>query len=191
MSDASRAASGRHGSTDRARGPGAFVRRHGLIGSETTSIHVTSPLATTPAHDNHVPADLDARLTGLLENLVARRDVHHANLAIASGTGERRWSAASGPTETDDPPLRPDTPFFIASVTKRFIITLVLQARERGELALAAPIDGYLPAEEIAGLHVLGGIDRTSEITVRHLAKGGGWQESEQAPGDGGGRSCP
>ncbi|PZG22277.1 serine hydrolase domain-containing protein [Nonomuraea aridisoli] len=128
---------------------------------------MTSPLATTRAHDNHVPADVDARLTGLLENLVARRGIHHANVAVTSGDGKHRWSAASGPA---DHPLRPDTPFFIASVTKRFIITLVLQAHERGELSLDAPITRYLPAETSTGLHVLGGIDRTSAITVRHLA---------------------
>ncbi|MDP9847907.1 serine hydrolase domain-containing protein [Streptosporangium lutulentum] len=138
--------------------------------TETGNIHETSRLATTLAHDNHVPDDVDVRLTGLLENLVARRDVHHANLAVASGDGKRRWSAASGPAGSDDHQPRPDTPFFIASVTKRFIITLVLQAHERGELELAAPIGAYLPAETIAGLHVLGGIDRTSAITVRHLA---------------------
>ena len=131
---------------------------------------MTSPPATSPAHDNHVPADVDARLTALLEHLVARRGMHHAILAITSGDGQQRWSAASAPGDAADHPLRPDTPFFIASVTKRFIITLVLQAHERGELELAAPISNYLPAETIAGLHVLGGIDRTSAITVRHLA---------------------
>ncbi|MGW3784528.1 serine hydrolase domain-containing protein [Micromonospora chokoriensis] len=127
-------------------------------------------MTLTPARDNQVPADVDARLTGLLEKLVARRDVHHATIAVASGNGELRWSAAAGPTDTGDPPPHPGTPFFIASVTKRFIITLVLQAYERGELELDAPIDSYLPAETVAGLHVLGTVDRTSAITVRHLA---------------------
>src|SRR5690606_25098216 len=96
-----------------------------------------------------------------------RRGIHHADIALASGDGARRWSAAAGPA---DHPPKPGTPFFIASVTKRFIITLVLQAHERGELDLAAPIGRYLPAETTTGLHVLGGIDRTPAITVRHLA---------------------
>ncbi|MGC4813447.1 serine hydrolase domain-containing protein [Micromonospora sp. DT228] len=129
-----------------------------------------SPLTTITAHDNHVPAGVDARLRGLLENLVAQRVVHHANLAVASGDGKLRWSAARGPVGAHDQPVRPDTPFFIASVTKRFIVALVLQAHERGELDLSVPIDSYLPAETTTGLHVLRGIDRTSAITVRHLA---------------------
>jgi CubicO group peptidase (beta-lactamase class C family) len=105
-------------------------------------------------------------MTGLLERLVARRGIHHANLAVMSGDGKRRWSAAAG---LDRPP-RPETPFFIASITKRFIITLVLQAQERGELGLDVPITAYLPAETTTGLHVLDGEDLTSAITVRHLA---------------------
>ncbi|MFI6518190.1 serine hydrolase domain-containing protein [Spirillospora sp. NPDC050679] len=129
---------------------------------------MTPPLATTHADGNRVPAELDARLTGLLERLVSQRGVHYANVALTSGDGQRRWAAASGPAA--DAPPTPDTPFFIASITKRFIITLVLQAHERGELSLDAPITGYLPAETSTGLHVLKGVDRTSAITVRHLA---------------------
>ncbi|MGI5171572.1 serine hydrolase domain-containing protein [Spirillospora sp. CA-253888] len=129
---------------------------------------MTSPLATTHADGNRVPAELDARLTDLLEKLVSQRGVHHANVALASGDGDLRWAAASGPDAVPRP--TPDTPFFVASITKRFIITLVLQAHERGELSLDAPITGCLPAETTAGLHVLKGVDRTSAITVRHLA---------------------
>lgn len=131
---------------------------------------MTSPLAATRAHDNHVPEDVDARLTEVLENFAAQRGIHHANVALANGDGKQHWSAAAGPAGADGRPPRPDAPFFIASVTKRFIITLVLQAYERGELDLDAPIGDYLPAETITGLHVLRGTDRTAAITVRHLA---------------------
>ncbi|MEV0643666.1 serine hydrolase domain-containing protein [Phytomonospora sp. NPDC050363] len=119
------------------------------------------------APDNHVPAEVGARLTGLLRRLVERRGVHHANVAVVSGDGKSRWSAAAGPA---DQGTRTDTPFFVASITKRFVITLVLQAHERGDLDLDAPVGDYLPAETIAGLHVHEGVDRTPAITLRHLA---------------------
>lgn len=125
---------------------------------------------TTHAGDNHVPTDVDARLTALLEKVAARRSIHHVNMAVASGDGERRWAAAAAPADTDGAPVRPDTPFFVASITKRFIITLVLQVMERGELDLDASVTAYLPAEVTDGLHVRRGVDRTAEITVRHLA---------------------
>lgn len=126
----------------------------------------TAP-AVVKAPDNRVPTNTDARLTKLVENLVARRGVHHATVIIASDDGEQQWSAAAGAA---DYAPQPDTPFFIASITKRFIITLVLQAYERGELDLSAPILHYLPAETITGLHIFRGTDWTPKITVRHLA---------------------
>ncbi|MER6666717.1 serine hydrolase domain-containing protein [Amycolatopsis japonica] len=127
---------------------------------------MTPPLTTTPAPDNTVSPDVDTRLTRLMENLVTRRRLHHAIAAIETGDRKLRWSAACSTAES--PHSR--SPFFVASITKRFIITLVLQAHERGELELSAPITGYLPKESIAGLHVLRGVDRTSTITVHHLA---------------------
>lgn len=122
-----------------------------------------SSLTTIPSPDNHVPAELDARMKRLLERFVARGDVHHACVAV-TGRG-RHWAASRGP---DDLGSRPETPFFVASVTKRFIVTLVLQAHERGELDLDAPLIVHLP--EATGIHVLDGVDHTPAITLRHLA---------------------
>lgn len=131
---------------------------------------MTASTITIHADDNRVDHDTDARLTSVLEKLVARRSIHHANIAVIAGDGARRWSAAAGPTDPDGDSLRPDTPFFVASITKRFIVTLVLQCHERAELDLDASITAYLPGEVTTGLHVRTGIDRTPAITVRHLA---------------------
>ncbi|MBW9213686.1 beta-lactamase family protein [Mumia sp. zg.B53] len=128
-----------------------------------------APTPTTAAGpDNRVPAELDRRLVRLLETFVVRRDLHHARVAIATDEGQH-WSAAIGPAGPSDLRSQPETPFFTASITKRFIVTLVLQAYERGELDVDAPITAYLPTETTAGLHVLDGVDRTAAITVRHL----------------------
>ena len=127
-------------------------------------------MTTITARDNHVSADVDAALTARLEKVVARRGIHHANLAVVSGDGTRHWAGAAGAAGPDGTPLTPDTPFFIASVTKRFIITLVLQAHERGELHLDDPVTRHLPAEVTDGLHVHRGTDHTAAITLRHLA---------------------
>ena len=114
-----------------------------------------------------VATEVDARLTALLDRLV-RRGIHHANLAVMSGDG-RRWAGAAGPADAEGQALNPDTPFFIASVTKRFIATLVLQAHERGELRLDDPITAHLPPELTDGLHVHRDVDHTPAITVHHL----------------------
>ncbi len=124
---------------------------------------------TIPSPDNRGEAATDGRLTALLDRTVARRGIHHAMFAVASGDGLRRWSGAAGAADASGAPLQPDTPFFIASVTKRFIATLVLQAAERGELDLDDKVVAHLPAEVTDGLHVLKGVDHTSAITIRHL----------------------
>jgi CubicO group peptidase (beta-lactamase class C family) len=128
-------------------------------------MHPPAPVRTT---DDRVPDHVAARLSRVLERFAARRRLHHADVALTSGAGTR-WSATVGPAGGGGP-RRPGAPFFVASVTKRFVVTLVLQAHERGELDLAAPIVRYLPRETTRGLHVLRGVDRTPEITVRHLA---------------------
>ncbi|EOM77615.1 class A beta-lactamase-related serine hydrolase [Rhodococcus rhodnii] len=133
----------------------------------TTSIRTRPTIHISPG--NAVSDDVDARLTDLVTRLSTQRTLHHVVLAVASADDRRHWSGGAGPAGTEPPPS-PETPFFIASVTKRFIVTLLLQAHERGELHLDAPAVTYLPSSVTAGLHVRGGVDRTSSITVRHLA---------------------
>jgi D-alanyl-D-alanine carboxypeptidase len=118
----------------------------------------------------NVSTDVEERLARLLDKVVTGRGVQHASIAIASGDGRRYWAGAAGPADRHGTPLRPDTPFFVASITKRFIVTLVLQCHERGELHLDDPISRWLPGPVLDGLHVLGGVDHTGAITVRHLA---------------------
>ena len=125
--------------------------------------------ATIPSPANRVDADVDGRLAALLDRTVSRRGIHHAIVAVAAGDGTRRWSGVAGAADAAGARLRPDTPFFVASVTKRFIATLVLQASERGELGLDDPIVDHLPRDVTDGLHVLEGVDHTPAITIRHL----------------------
>jgi D-alanyl-D-alanine carboxypeptidase len=112
--------------------------------------------------------EVGERLQTLVDRTVSKRRIAHAVLGAAAGDGSACWIAATGNAWPGEP-MRPDTPFFIASVTKRFIATLVLQAHERGELNLDDPITAHLAAELIDGLHVHKGTDHTPAITVAHL----------------------
>ncbi|GGH44389.1 serine hydrolase domain-containing protein [Microbacterium album] len=117
-----------------------------------------------------VPERVHAQLRNLVEGLASRRRLHHVNLAVASADGGAHWAGAAGPERGTGPAVDPEAPFFIASITKRFIAALVLQAHERGELDLDASVSACLPASVTTGLHVRGGVDRTPQITIRHLA---------------------
>lgn len=63
------------------------------------------------------------------------------------------------PTE-NSPPVTPDTPFLIASVTKPFVSLALMQLVERGQVALSDPVKRYLP--EFSG-------DYRDNVQVRHL----------------------
>lgn len=131
---------------------------------------MSPPRRTFTAPGNRVAGAVDARMTSFVQRLGARPGLHHVSLAMTSADGRYHWAGGSGPAGAGEPEVRPEAPFFIASVTKRFIITLVLQAHERDELDLATPITGYLPSSITTGLHLSDGVDRTPSITVRHLA---------------------
>jgi D-alanyl-D-alanine carboxypeptidase len=125
----------------------------------------TDPRPTTLAADPR----RTARLDDVLRRLVARRNVAHAVAGLASVDGAFRWRGAAGPARPDGTPMRPETPYFVASVTKLFIATTVLQLAEQGRLELDASITRYLPPEVTGSLHRRDGIDRTADITIRHL----------------------
>jgi CubicO group peptidase (beta-lactamase class C family) len=104
--------------------------------------------------------------TPLLEDAVARmarsRAVHGAILCVESGDGSLAWRGAAGN-------LQADQRYFIASVTKMYVTVVVLRLRQEGRIDLDDPIGRHLPADLIRGLHVMDGVDRTAEITVRQL----------------------
>lgn len=59
-------------------------------------------------------------------------------------------------------PLQPDALFHLASVTKLFVATALMQLRERGQLDLDAPVLRYLPYFKLNDA-------RVPEITIRQL----------------------
>ena len=123
------------------------------------------------AQAGHTVNDADVvvqRLQVLVDRTVRKRRIAHAVLGVAERDGAAQWIVAAGDARPGVP-MRPDTPFFVASITKRFIATLVLQAHERGELSLDDPMTALLPGALTEGLHVLEGVDHTPSITVHHL----------------------
>lgn len=114
------------------------------------------------------PDRLGQRLDQLLHRLAARKRVPHAVVGVERGDGFR-WAGAVGNGWPGGPPMQADTPFFIASVTKLYIAAVVMKLHEGGQVRLGYPISGFLPTELTTGLHRLGGVDRTGEITIRHL----------------------
>lgn len=90
-------------------------------------------------------------------------------MAVESGDGTLRWAGAAGEARPDGTPMRVDTPFFIASIDKLLNGSIVMKLQEDSRLDLDASISTYLPSRVVDGLHRLGGVDWSSQVTVRHL----------------------
>lgn len=115
------------------------------------------------------PDEAAERLQRLVERMAAKPKLGHVIVGVERGDGSFRWSGAAGIANADGAPMTPETPFFIASVTKLYIATLLLQLYEEGKVDLEAPISAYLGAERVAGLHRIGDVDHTADVTVFHL----------------------
>jgi CubicO group peptidase (beta-lactamase class C family) len=73
--------------------------------------------------------------------------------------GESRWFASSGTADTSGTPITETTRFRIASITKPIVAALVLDAVDRGEVALEDVVGDLLP----------GTVREDPPITVRQL----------------------
>lgn len=120
-------------------------------------------------HADRVPDAIGERLQALLDGLVGRKGIHHAILAVERGDGSFRWVGAAGFADPNGRPMQPDTPYWLASVTKLYIAAAVLKLHERGRIELDEPISTYLPHSLIEGIHRVDGVDRTHEIKVLNL----------------------
>lgn len=119
--------------------------------------------------DHPAPDARTARLDAVMARLLSRRRTAHAVAGVSTLDGSFRWRGAGGDARPDGTPMRPQTPFFAASITKLFIATTVLQLVEEGRFTLVTPVVELLPPWASARLHVIDGVDHTPEITVQHL----------------------
>jgi D-alanyl-D-alanine carboxypeptidase len=117
------------------------------------------------------PQQVGAKLQTLVENVVNRdKLIHNAVLGVAHGDSEFIWSGAAGYADQARRTLmQPETPFFLASVTKMYTAAAIMILQERGKLALGDRISKHLPSSLIQGIHRLKGTDYTHLLTIRHL----------------------
>ena len=116
----------------------------------------------------------------------------HLLVRIESTDGSWCWETTATGADAAATPIRPSTPFHLASLSKMYTAALVLRLATRNRLALTDPITAHLPAELTDRLHVLDGRDRTAVITVEHLlAHASGLPATSRRRLGGGLRSAP
>ena len=104
-----------------------------------------------------------ARLQALVENEAQKKHTHSVLLGAQSKHGPVDYLGAAGDTAV------PDSPYFIASVTKMYTVAVLMQLVDENRLDLDAPLTAYLPSDLIAGIHNYKGVDYSQQLKVYQL----------------------
>jgi CubicO group peptidase (beta-lactamase class C family) len=97
---------------------------------------------------------------------IKRDNLHGSISAVVIKKGQVVWAAAFGYSSTDkDTPADTGTIYRIASITKVFTATVLMQLVEEGKVRLDDPVENYVP--EVKSLQ---GYSGSTKITLRELA---------------------
>jgi len=107
-------------------------------------------------------SNINNQLQDLIEKEYRKPNTHNAVLGVQSGDGSVNFRGAVGDAS-------PDSPYFIASITKMFTASVIMQLVDEGRLDLDAPIQQYLPHLQLDGLHVYKGVDYSQQLKVYQL----------------------
>lgn len=107
------------------------------------------------------------RLQELVTKYAARPNLHELAIGTRNTkSGEPVFTTAG---QHLDASVSADTPFFLASTTKLFATTIILQLVDGAKLNLDTRLTDLLDAETLRGLHQFRGHDYVPDLTIRHL----------------------
>jgi D-alanyl-D-alanine carboxypeptidase len=128
------------------------------------------PGAAPSCRPGGLSPDVARALAAALEEATAKNGGYGGGVlridSVACGT---LWEGSDGRVAYDDPaPMRVDDAFEVASVTKTFLATVVLQLTEDGVISISEPIARLAP-DLFDHLLTVDGRDCSGEITARQL----------------------
>ncbi|MBX6313474.1 MAG: beta-lactamase family protein [Isosphaeraceae bacterium] len=135
----------------------------GAVGSSALGPAPTGP-ADQASSDKHRPPAIPA-IAEAMRRFVADREIAGAVTLVATPDRIVHLNATGQADIAADRPMRPDTIFWIASMTKPITATAVMMLQDEGKLAVDDPVAKYLP--EFARLKTASG--DPARITIRHL----------------------
>lgn len=113
---------------------------------------------------------LDARLQSLIDKEIRKDVIHSIVLGVQSKDGKINFSGAAGFADAESRvPMTPESPYFIASITKMYTTAAIMKLVEQGRIDLDAPITAYLPDSVVEGIHIYQGKDYSRQIKVYQL----------------------
>lgn len=105
---------------------------------------------------------LNQQLQDLIERECRKAHSHGAILRVQSGDGQVDFRGSARAAS-------PETRFPIASITKMFTATLIMQLVADGQIDLDDTVQSTLPDVDLSDLHVVRGVDHAPILTIRHL----------------------
>lgn len=110
------------------------------------------------------------KLQSLLNAQIGKGNTHNVVAAVQSYDKRLDFIGASGIADPHTgAAMTPETPYFIASVTKMYTAAIIMGLHEEKRLDLEAPVSGYLPASLLDGIHIYSGTDYSRQIKVYQL----------------------
>lgn len=110
------------------------------------------------------------KLQALIDGHIGKSDIHNIVLGVQSQDGAVDFIGAAGIADpATGAAMTPDTPYFVASITKMYTATVIVQLHQEGLLNLDDPISKHLPADLIQGIHVYEGTDYSTQLKIYQL----------------------
>lgn len=106
--------------------------------------------------------DKSQKLQTLIDKQASKKHMHSILLGVQSTDGNIIFQGAAGDAS-------PDSSYFIASITKMYSATVVMQLVDEGRLDLDAPLTDYLTASLLDGIHVHKSVDYSHHLKVYQL----------------------
>jgi len=115
-------------------------------------------------------SEKNRKLQSLLDAQVGKGGLHNIVAAVQSYDKSLDFIGATGIADAaTGAPMTPETPYFIASVTKMYTAAIILQLHQQKRLDLEAPVTDYLPADLLDGIHFYQGVDYGRQLKVFQL----------------------
>lgn len=143
-----------------------------MIVFTTLSMTLIEELSIAQLKSSIQPFDsLNQKLEFLVTELVEKdSSVRNCVLSVMKNDSSYFWSGAAGiASQENQLPMTKETQIYIASITKLYTATVIMQLYENGIISLDDPISKYLPEKLYRGIHVYKGIDYSDKITIKQL----------------------
>ena len=114
--------------------------------------------------------ELSEKLEAIMDNLVTGEEIQSAVVVVKNFENELIWAGSKGLANKEKQvDITVNSHIFIASITKLFTATVIMQMHQQGLLDINNSIADYLPERLYSNIHVYKGIDYSTEITVKQL----------------------